>query len=95
MAVMTAARMVARLAGPLPVRLVAVSSLNVVSRRTDVVVGLDGPVLADQAGQVRRGGVRAGQAGDGVDSLEGGLAGSGSCRRRVILMAWRAPGNSR
>jgi hypothetical protein len=32
MAAMTAARMVARLAGPLPVRLAAVSSLNVVSR---------------------------------------------------------------
>jgi hypothetical protein len=31
MAAMMAARMVARLAGPLPVRLVAVSSLNVVS----------------------------------------------------------------
>src|ERR1035441_1101554 len=77
MAVMTAARMVARLAGPLPVRLVAVSSRNVVSRRTDVVVCLDGPVLADQAGQVRRGGVRAGQAGDGVDGLAGDLAGGG------------------
>src|SRR5579863_8440034 len=32
MAAMMAARMVARLAGPLPVRLVEVSSLNVVSR---------------------------------------------------------------
>ena len=32
MAAMMAARMVARLAGPLPVRLVAVSSLNVTSR---------------------------------------------------------------
>jgi hypothetical protein len=31
MAAMTAARMVARLTGPLPARLVAVSSLNVVS----------------------------------------------------------------
>jgi hypothetical protein len=31
MAAMMAARMVARLAGPLPVRLVAASSLNVVS----------------------------------------------------------------
>src|SRR5580693_2067773 len=37
----------------------------------DVVVRLDGPVLADQAGQILRGGVGAGQAGDGV----GGLAG--------------------
>ena len=38
---------------------------------TDVVVRFDGPVLADQPGQVRRGGVRAGQAGDGVGSLAG------------------------
>jgi hypothetical protein len=75
MAAMTAARMVARLAGPLPVRLVEVSSLNVVSRRTHVVMCLDGPVLADQPGQVRRGGLRAGQAGDGVDGLAGGPAG--------------------
>src|SRR6266487_3787979 len=41
----------------------------------DVVVRFDGPALADQAGQVRRGGVRAGHAGDGVDGLVGGLAG--------------------
>src|SRR6202451_3286971 len=46
-------------------------------RIPDVVVRLDGPVLADQAGQVRRGGVRAGQAGDGVGGLAGDLAGSG------------------
>src|ERR1700730_8381557 len=39
-----------------------------------VVMRLDGPVLADQAGQVRRGGVRAGQAGDGVDGLAGAPA---------------------
>src|SRR6266849_3054198 len=37
-----------------------------------VVMCLDGPVLADQAGQVRRGGVRAGQASDGVNGLAGG-----------------------
>jgi hypothetical protein len=75
MAAMMAARMVARLAGSLPVRLVAVSSLNVVSHpwRTYVMVCLDGPVLADQAGQV----LRAGQAGDGVDGLAGGPAGGG------------------
>src|SRR5712691_11961630 len=42
-----------------------------------VVMCLDGPVLADQPGQVRRGGVRAGQAGDGVDGLAGGPAGGG------------------
>src|ERR1039457_2078851 len=41
----------------------------------DVVVCLNGLVLADQAGQVLRGGVCAGQAGDGVDGLAGGLAG--------------------
>src|SRR5712691_4338016 len=73
MAAMMAARMVARLTGPLPVRLVAVSSLNV----TSVVVRLDGPVLADEAGQVLGGGVRAGQAGDGVGGLPGGPAGGG------------------
>src|SRR5580704_17484147 len=33
----------------------------------DMVVVLDGPLLADQAGQVLRGGFGAGQAGDGVD----------------------------
>src|ERR1035438_1909094 len=42
-----------------------------------MVVCLDGPVLADQAGQVRRGGVRAGQGGDRVDGLAGGPAGAG------------------
>jgi hypothetical protein len=36
-----------------------------------VMVRLDGPVLADQAGEVLRGGVSAGQAGDSVDSLAG------------------------
>src|SRR6202043_3618623 len=40
-----------------------------------VVMCLDGPVLADQADQVRRGGMRAGQAGDGVAGLAGGPAG--------------------
>ena len=43
----------------------------------DVVVCLDGPVLADQAGQVRGGGVGAGETGDGVDGRAGGLAGGG------------------
>src|SRR5450755_2387594 len=43
----------------------------------DVVVRFNGPVLADQAGQVLRAGVGAGQAGDGVDGLAGGLAGGG------------------
>src|SRR5229473_3095122 len=43
----------------------------------DVVVRLDGAVLADEAGEVLRGGVGAGQAGDGVDGLAGGLTGGG------------------
>ena len=38
---------------------------------------LNGPVLADQAGQVRHGGVGAGQAGDGVGGLAGDLPGAG------------------
>src|SRR5450755_4887255 len=46
-------------------------------RVPDVVVCLDGPVLADQAGQILRAGVSAGQAGDGVDGLAGGPAGGG------------------
>jgi hypothetical protein len=71
---MTAARMVARLAGPLPARLAAVSSPKVTS---PVVVRLDGPLVADQAGQVTGGGVSAGQAGDGVGGLAGGPAGGG------------------
>src|SRR6266568_4584062 len=41
----------------------------------DVVVCLDGPVLADEARQILRGGAGAGQAGDGVGGLAGGLAG--------------------
>src|ERR1035438_10553327 len=44
---------------------------------TDVVVRFDGPVLADQAGQVLRGDVCAGHAGYGVDGLAGGLPGGG------------------
>src|SRR6266699_3921661 len=35
----------------------------------DVVVCLDGPVLADEAGQILGGGVSAGQAGDGAGGL--------------------------
>src|SRR5260370_5175791 len=46
-------------------------------RVPDVVVCLDGPVLADQAGQGRRGGVRAGPAGGGVDGVAGGLSRGG------------------
>ena len=42
---------------------------------TDVVMSLNRPLLADQAGQVAGGGLGAGQAGDGVDSLAGDLAG--------------------
>src|SRR5258707_12714125 len=47
------------------------------SHASDVVVRLNGPVLAGQAGQVLSGGAGAGQAGDGVVGLAGGLAGSG------------------
>jgi len=47
------------------------------SNVADVVVRLDGPLLADQAGQVLAGGLGAGQAGDGVDGLAGDLAGRG------------------
>ena len=47
------------------------------SKVADVVVSLDGPLLADQAGQVTGGGLGAGQAGDGVDGLAGGPAGGG------------------
>src|SRR5437899_7706085 len=38
------------------------------SQVAGMMVRIDGPVLADQAGEVLRGGVSAGQAGDGVDS---------------------------
>ena len=65
MAAVMAARMVARLAGPLPVRLVAVSSWNVTSRMWWCA---DGPGSRMSRGQVLRGSVRAGQAGDGVDA---------------------------
>src|SRR5450631_3640510 len=41
----------------------------------DVMMCLDGPVLAHEAGQVVRGGLGAGQAGDGVDGLAGDLPG--------------------
>ena len=70
-----AARMVARLTGPLAGA--AGGSVFPESHVADVVVGLDGPVLADQAAQVLRGGVSAGQAGDGVDGLARDLAGAG------------------
>jgi hypothetical protein len=53
----------------------------------NMVVRLDGPVLADKPGQILRGGVRAGQAGDGVGGLAGGLAVAVSFRQRVILTA--------
>src|SRR5205809_6278933 len=43
----------------------------------DVVVRLDGPLLAGEAGQVPYCGVGAGQAGDGVDGLARGPAGGG------------------
>ena|ERR1022692_1528588 len=95
MAAMMAARMVARLAGPLPVRLAAVASSNVTSRRTDVVVCLDGPVLAHEAGQVGRGGLGAGQAGDGVDGLAGDLPGGRVLPPAGDLDGLACPGKSR
>src|SRR5438128_9058426 len=65
------------------------------SKVADVVVRLNGPLLAGQAGQVTGGGVSAGQAGDGVDVWREALPAEVSCRHRVILMAWRACGKSR
>src|SRR5271156_6700006 len=65
------------------------------SHVADVVVRLDGPVLADKPGQILHGGVSAGQAGDGVGGLAGDLAVAVSLRQRQILMAWRAHGKSR
>src|SRR5271155_673961 len=44
---------------------------------TDVMVHLDRPVLAEEPGQIVRAGVCAGQAGDGVGGLAGGLASGG------------------
>ena len=61
----------------------------------DVVVCLDGPVLADPAGQVLCGGVCTGQAGDGVDGLAGGLAGSGVSPPAGDLDGLAARGKSR
>jgi hypothetical protein len=67
------ARIVARLTGPLPVRLVAASSVKVTSR----MVRLDSPVLTQEPGQVLGCGLGAGQARDGIDGLAGDLAGGG------------------
>jgi len=41
----------------------------------DVVQGLDLPVVTDESGELGRGGLLGGEAGDGVDGLHGGLAG--------------------
>lgn len=46
-----------------------------------MVVRLDGPVLADQAAQILRGGVGAGQADDSVGGLAGDLARGGALPR--------------
>ncbi|BBJ45048.1 hypothetical protein SSPO_077660 [Streptomyces antimycoticus] len=40
-----------------------------------MVQGLDLPVVADELGDLGWGGLLGGQAGDGVDRLDGGLAG--------------------
>src|SRR5258707_9889682 len=58
----------------------------------DVVVSLNGPVLAGQAGQVLSGGAGAGQAGDGVDGHAGGLAGSGALPPTGDLDGLTGPG---
>jgi hypothetical protein len=83
---------VARLAGPLPVQLVEVSSWNATSRWWCVSTD---PVLADQATEILRGCVRAGQAGDGEGGLAGDLAGAGVLAPAVILMTCRAAAKSR
>src|SRR6266567_7802053 len=74
MAAVMAARMVARLAGPLPVRLVPVSSPNVTSLMW-WCASMDQCSRAT-AGQILGGGVSAGQAGDGAGGLAGGLGGA-------------------
>ena len=71
---MTAARMVP---GWRPAAGAAGGGVFAEGHVADVVVCLDGPVLAGEAGQVLGGGVGAGQAGDGVDGLAGDLAGGG------------------
>ena len=68
-----AARMVARLAGPAASP--AGGGVFAECQVPDVVLCLDGPVLADQAGRVPQGGVGAGQAGDGIGGLARGLPG--------------------
>ncbi|MEU9157164.1 hypothetical protein AB0D59_43135 [Streptomyces sp. NPDC048417] len=70
-----------------------------------MVQGLDVPVVADEFGKLGRDGLPGGQAGDGVDRLDGGLAGlvigasaldldglAGSGKRRLFTVAsliWR------
>ncbi len=69
--------MVSRLTGPLSGAGTSDGGVFMEGHVPDVVMGLDKSVLADQAGQVRRAGVRANQAGDGIDGLTGGPAGGG------------------
>src|SRR5262249_55420327 len=59
---------------------------------TRVRMRVGGRVLADQAGQVLRGGVSAGQAGDGVDGLARGLAGGGGLPPAGDLDGLAGPG---
>ena len=68
--------MTAKLAGPAAGT--ADSSVLSDAHVPHVAVCLDGPVLADKPSQVLRSGVSAGQAGNGVDGLAGGLAGGGA-----------------
>jgi hypothetical protein len=92
-AAMMAARMVVKLAGPAA----GSTGRGVLAEGhvAGVVVCLDGPVLADQAGQVLCGGAAAGQAGDGVDGLAGGLAGGGVLPPAGDLDGLAAQGKSR
>jgi len=56
-------------------------SVFAAGRVAEVMVYLEGPVLAGEAGQVLRGGVGAGQAGDGRGGLADGPGGDGVLRR--------------
>lgn len=66
-------RQVAMVRGALPVRSWEASSAK--GGVSHVVQGLDLPVVSDQGGELGRDGLLCGEAGDGVDRLDGGLAG--------------------
>jgi hypothetical protein len=56
----------------------------------DMVQGLDFAVVADELGELGRGGLLSGQAGDGVDRLGGGLASLAVGGRPLFWTAWQA-----